>query len=491
MALTRRQFLAMTGGSATAAVLFAACGVPEKELLVQAPFEMPEDLVSGRDAWYATLCRQCATSEGVVIRVMEGRAKKVEGNIDYPINQGRHSARCEAGLQALYDPDRIRGPLLRAGERGSSQFEEISWTDALGRLTFQLEELQRRRAQKSMVLITNPVGGHLGLVAERFVEKFRGRFMPYEPIERTNLRAAIKRVFGQDRMPDFDIERASFILSFGADFLNTWVSPVRYARGFGEFRQGDRPRGTLVQVDSRFSMTGANADDRIFVKPGMEGFLALSIAHVLIKDGLADTAAVEALTGGDTLEEFAPEAVAQKIGVSAEKVSEVARAFAGSRPAIALGGGSAAAHTNGMFNLTAIYSLNYLVGSVGQGGGIVFNPSSPLDDIPAVPSVTAFAEWQTLANEMRAGDVGVMMVRGADPFYGLPASVGLREASFDVPFIFSFSNFMDDTTAMADLVLPGAQLPGRLGQRLAGPGARLRAGRVPAARGQALLREPW
>ena len=454
MALTRRQFLAMTGGSASAAVLFIACGVPEKELLVQASFEMPEDLVSGRDTWYATLCRQCATSDGVVIRVMEGRAKKVEGNFLYPINQGRHSARCEAGLQALYHPDRIRGPLVRAGERGSSQFEEISWTDALGRLTFQLGELQRQRAQKSMVLITNPLGGHLGMVAERFVEKFRGRFMPYEPIERTNLRAAIKQVFGQDKMPDFDIERANFILSFGADFLNTWVSPVRYARGFGEFRQGDRPRGTLVQVDSRFSMTGANADDRIFVRPGMDGILALSIAHVLIKDGLADTAAVEALTGGDTLEEFAPEAVAQKTGVAAEKVSGLAHAFAGGGPAIALGGGSAAAHTNGLFNLTAIYSLNYLVGSVGQVGGIVFNPPSPLDDIPVAPGVTAFAEWQKLSNEMRSGDVGVMMVRGADPFYGIPASVRFREASFDVPFIFSFSNFMDDTTAMADLVLP-------------------------------------
>ncbi len=454
MPITRRQFLAMTGGSATAAVLFAACGVPERELLVQAPFEMPEDLVAGRDSWYATLCRQCATSEGVVVRVMEGRAKKVEGNIDYPLNQGRHSARCEAGLQALYHPDRIQGPMVRAGERGSDQFQEISWTDALGRLSFQLQELQRRRAQKSMVFVTNPVGGHLGLVVERFTEKFRGRFMPYEPVERTNLRAAIKHVFGQDRMPDFDIERSNFILSFGADFLNTWVSPVRYARGFGEFRQGDRPRGTMLQVDSRFSMTGANADDRIFVKPGMEGILALSIAHVLIKDGLADSAAAEALTGGGSLDEFAPEAVAHKTGVSAEKIVEVAHTFADHGPAIALGGGSAAAHTNGLFNLTAIYSLNYLVGSVGKEGGIVFNPDSPLDDLPTAPGVTPFAEWQKLANEMRLGEVGVMMVRGADPFYGLPESSGFRDASYDVPFIFSFSNYMDDTTAMADLVLP-------------------------------------
>ena len=108
MALTRRQFMTLTGGSAAAAVIFAACGVPEDELLVQSSVEMPEDLVSGRDNWYATLCAECSAGEGVVVRVMEGRAKKIEGNVDYPINVGKHSARCEAGLQALYNPDRVR-----------------------------------------------------------------------------------------------------------------------------------------------------------------------------------------------------------------------------------------------------------------------------------------------------------------------------------------------------------------------------------------------
>jgi len=99
MAVTRRQFLSLAGGSAAGAVLFQACGVPEDELLVQSPVEMPEDLVEGFDIRYATLCRQCPTSEGVVVRVMGGRAKKVEGNVDYPINQGKHSARCEAALR--------------------------------------------------------------------------------------------------------------------------------------------------------------------------------------------------------------------------------------------------------------------------------------------------------------------------------------------------------------------------------------------------------
>ncbi|MCH7801967.1 MAG: molybdopterin-dependent oxidoreductase, partial [Chloroflexi bacterium] len=282
MALTRRQFLTLTGGAAAAPIIFLACGVPELELLVQAPLEMPEDMVSGLDNWYATLCRQCGTSEGIVIRVMEGRAKKVEGNLDYPINMGRHSVRCEGGLQDLYNPDRIRGPLVRSGERGTGQYEEVSWTDALGRLNLQLSQLQSSGDQNSMVMVTDPIGGHLGMIAETFTNKFGGRHMSYEPVERINLKAAIKQVFGQDRIPDFDFENANYILSFGADFLNTWVSPTRYARGYGEFRQGDRERGTLVHVDSRFSMTGANADTWIHVKPGMEGILALSIAHVII-----------------------------------------------------------------------------------------------------------------------------------------------------------------------------------------------------------------
>lgn len=462
MPVTRRKFLSLVGGGAAGAVLFQACGVPEDELLVESPLEIPEDMVTGLHNWYATVCRQCPTAEGLVVRVMEGRAKKIEGNVDYPINRGKHSARCEASLQGLYHPDRIKGPLVRLGDRGSGEFEEISWTDALGRLTLQLQNLQKVGNQSGLVMATDPVGGHTGMVVEQFVSRFGGRHLAYEPLERTTLTAAIMEVFGQQAMPDFDIDNASYVLSFGADFLNTWVSPVRYARGYGEFRQGDRPRGKLVHVDSRFSMTGANADEWFYVKPGAEGLLALSIAQVIVSEGLGDPRAVAALTGGDArrLDAFSPALVAKKISdaapaeETASRIHTIALEFAESDAALAIGGGSAGAHTNGLFNLSSIYSLNHLAGNVGRPGGVLFNPRPPMDDVPVSPSTSSFDDWRRLVQDMDAGSVQVLMVNGADPWYGLPSSADFRRATFNVPFIFSFSGMMDDTTAMSDLILP-------------------------------------
>ena len=213
MDLTRRKFLSLIGGAATGAVVFQACGVPEEELLVESPIEMPEDLVDGMHNWYATVCRQCPTAEGIVVRVMEGRAKKIEGNVDYPINLGKHSARCEASLQGLYHPDRLKGPLVRLGDRGSGQFEEISWSDAISRLTFQLEKLQQANKQSQLVMVTDPTTGHARMVVDEFVSKFGGRQLVYEPLESNVLASAIENVFGQKRVPDFDIENSSYTSS--------------------------------------------------------------------------------------------------------------------------------------------------------------------------------------------------------------------------------------------------------------------------------------
>lgn len=466
MKLTRRNFLAWAGLSAVGAV---ACDVfQEGELTIQSPRDLPEDLVKGRDNWYATLADPASGGEGVIVRVMEGRAKKIRGNPKYPVNQGKQGPRAEAGLQALYHPDRIAGPMRRIGPRGSGQFKTIDWQPEA------LEILRREVAARrdGMVLITEPLRGTLARIAGQFATSLGGRHLGFAALDRNTEKAAIKAVFGQDLLPDFDLAQANYVLSFGADFLSTWGASTRMAAAYGEFRQGQgrESRGKLVQVDPRFSMTAANADQWLPIKPGTEGFLALSLAQVILSENLtAPGVDIDALTNGQgaaALAQFAPEQIAG-IGMlelprdllkgqsSSDYIRALARDFAGHRPAIALGGDSAGAHSNGGFNLQAIYALNYLVGSVGQPGGLRFNPRSPLPDLPATATVGSLADWQDIIGQIRNGATRLLLIHNANPVYGLPQSAGFAEAlNRDDLFIVSFSSFMDETTIMADLILP-------------------------------------
>ena len=256
MKLTRRNFLAWAGVAAVGAVACEGFGIREGEFDIQSPVSLPEDLVEGKDNWYATMCRICNSGEGIVVRVMEGRAKKVEGNPMFPINNGKHRPACEAALQALYHPDRIGTPMQRSGPRGSGHFSPISWSAALDKLQ---QELKVRG--NSMLMITDPLRGHLGTVVSRFTQSLGGRYMSFDTLDNATYRGAIKGVFGQDLMPDFDFANTRFLLSFGADFLSTWVSPTRWNVGYGEFRSGvGKERGTFYHADSRFSMTAASAD---------------------------------------------------------------------------------------------------------------------------------------------------------------------------------------------------------------------------------------
>jgi len=142
MKLSRRHFLAWAGLGALGAVACEGFGIREGELSIQSPVSLPEDLVRGKDNWYASLCRNCPSCEGILVRVMEGRAKKIQGNPYYPTNQGKSHARCEAGVQALYHPDRISGPMKRGGNRGSGQFDPIAWDpEGMDTLTRQILSL--------------------------------------------------------------------------------------------------------------------------------------------------------------------------------------------------------------------------------------------------------------------------------------------------------------------------------------------------------------
>ena len=129
--LSRREFLAIGSGvTATGAALLSGCGGAKEVGRLYATLTPEEEMKLGRESWYATTCRECPAGCGLLVRIVDGRAKKIEGNPLHPLNRGSTCARAQAALQGLYNPDRHQGPLRRLGPRGSTSFEPATWDEA-------------------------------------------------------------------------------------------------------------------------------------------------------------------------------------------------------------------------------------------------------------------------------------------------------------------------------------------------------------------------
>ena len=450
MDLTRRDFLRVAGATSVAGVLFAGCAIPERELIKQSPRDLPEDVAQGLEDMYATSCATCGEGHGILVRVAEGRAKKIEGNPDHPLNRGGLLAGCLAGVQSLYHPDRYSGPM----ENGRS----TTWANSLARLNSLLDGADASRT----LLITRPNRGHLGAVIHEFAMGAGIPHLQLEPLENAAVRQAAKDVFGQDSLPLFDIANAGSMLSIGADFLESWLAPIHYSKAYGHFRRGEgRSRGVHVHAGTRFSMTAANADTWLPIAPGREGILALSIAYVLVHEGLADEATVNAMTGGQgeiALAPYRPDAIADQLGatpgvLTGQMITDVARNLASHGPTVVLVGSSAAAQPNGLFNAKAGMILNGVLGSVGRRGGVQFNPGTSLPELQGLPAPTTYSEWRDIRDRLDRGDIDLVLVDGANPVHAL-ASLKFGQALSRARNVVSFSFEPNETASMADLILP-------------------------------------
>jgi menaquinone reductase, molybdopterin-binding-like subunit len=456
--MKRRDFLKVSALAAGSAAL-AACGPTISARNVPAQVFIPEARPVDGELWYATTCAICPAACGVVVRTIEGRAKKLEGNPVHPISRGKLCARGQAAIQHLYNPDRIRQPLRRVGDRGTNNFEAVSWDEAINEVASRLGEAAQGAGPGSVLFFSGQNDGHAGLVMDRFARALGGPGrIAFSPTGHTALRQASQAAYGVDALPDYDIDNADVIISFGADFLETWLSPVRYGRGYGFMRQG-RPgrRGRLFHVESRMSLTAANADRWFVVNPGTEGALALGIAHLLLAEHEQqlpeENGQVNRGAWRNALGEFSPENVARITGVNEPALRELAETFATGRPSLAIGGGSIEGSTNAVATLTAINALNALVGNVGQEGGVRFAPGLPFaDELQVAPA--SFDDARGHLERMRAGQVNALLLHNTNPAFAFPDPDGVREALMRVPFTVSFSSFVDESTTYADFVLP-------------------------------------
>ena len=453
--MDRRDFLKLVGAGGVgvgAGFLLAESIKHPREHLI--PYVVPpEEFSPGIATWYNSVCTMCPAGCGISVRTREGRPKIIQGNPSHPVSQGRLCSLGQAGVHALYNPDRLTTPLVRTGERGTGAFAPTTWEDGLSRIADHLRPLRAEGKGDRICLLSEGVRGHLALVFERFMEQLGSkRLLHYDFAHPRTLYAANERLFGEQYLPYYDLKNARYVLSFGADFLGSWISPVHHSIGYGHSRQG-RPdvRGRFVQIEPRMSLSGAAADEWIAARPGTEGLLALGLAHRIVSDGHYRGADRD--DWAQHLSRYPTARVASETGVSESTIARLADAFAQTQPALAIGGGAAGSHTNGVDILIAINALNYLVGNLGAQGGLVFNPPPPVG--AGFPQRQAsYRTMLELAQDARSGGIDALIVSKTNPVFALPAAAGFAEAIARIPLIVSLSSFMDETTALADLILP-------------------------------------
>ncbi len=428
--IKRRDFLKVLGVTGAGATL-SGCSTESVERLI--PYVVaPEDITPGVATWYTTVCDGCAAQCGMWVRTREGRAVKVEGNPHHPVSGGALCAKGHATLQHLYNPDRYAGPMIREG----GALRSATWEEA--------EALLARRIQGAagnVLFVTGALGPSMAALVDGFLGAVGGRRIEYDALSDAPLRAAARIAFGVDTLPRYDIAAARFLVSFGADFIESGASPVEHQRAFARMSAADEhgSKGRFVYAGPRLSLTGLNADEWLPIKPGSEAALALAMASVIAGSG-ADVGPYAQL-----LSTFDLARAAEVTGIAEDAIRELAERFVSEGPGLAMGPGVGGHHRGATGANVAVLVLNHVAGSVGR--------TIHLDGGPAT-ATHPYAEMADGIAAMAAGRIGVVMIHGTNPAYSLPPAAGFAEASGRVDFKVSFASAPDETSAMADLVLP-------------------------------------
>ncbi|WP_373499290.1 molybdopterin dinucleotide binding domain-containing protein [Desulfococcus sp.] len=440
--MDRRTFLKMAGiGSLSVAV--GCTGNEDKHLysLVHAP----DNMVTGKPSWYASTCRECPAGCGVIAKNREGRVIKVEGNPLHPVNQGKLCMRGQAALQGIYSPDRIRTPLINT----DGGWQPISWKEA--------EKLVRERLSgavsaggQNVFLLSEVVGDTTLAAMNRFLSAMNaGPPVLFEPFAYEALKAANAMTFGLNGLCGYRIDEADVLVGFGADFLETWLSPVEYARKF-KMMHGyrDGRKGLFIHVGPYLSVTAANADQWIPAACGAGAAVALGCVREALAAGKGDRLPPDIRKAIDRASApFTVEAVCVTAGVDPEAYRMMVERLLGAERPLVLGQGVGAGSREGLETNLAVNLLN-----------LVLDPDLSRFDFsrrPRVEIASGRAEVYGLFNALAKRESAVVLLNNVNPVFSLPASAGVREVlARPSLFVVSVSNFMDDTSALADLILP-------------------------------------
>lgn len=400
----RRDFLKYLGFSTAAAAAAASCEMPVKKAI---PFaNKPEDIVPGISKYYATTYVQDGDVVSVLAKVRDGRPIKIEGNDLSPITKGGTSARVQASVLDLYDTARLRFPTIDGKE---VTFEAIDKAVA-GIL-----------AGPVVVLTSSITSPSTQQAINQLVAKFPGsRHVTYDAVSYSGMLLANEATYGKKAIPSYHFENAKAIVSIGADFLGTWLSPVEFARQYATGKKLDEKNPEMskhIHFESVASLTGSNADEKYLHRPSETGAVVAALLSAV--NGQAVTIADAKLKAG------------------IEKAAKTLNANKG-----------AALVVCGSNDVNVQILVNAINEAVAAGGktidwSVTVNTRQGVD-----------ADFTKLVEDMNAGSVGALLVHGANPAYTWYDAEKFKAGLKKVRTTISFSSKLDETAELCKYVVP-------------------------------------
>jgi molybdopterin-containing oxidoreductase family iron-sulfur binding subunit len=402
----RRDFLKYLGFSTAAAAVAASCEVPVKKAI---PFaNKPEDIVPGVPNWYATTYVQDGDAVSVLAKVRDGRPIKLEGNDASTITGGGTSARVQASVLDLYDTARLRFPLID-GKEATLEAVDAAIAAALP-------------AAGNMVLLTSTINSpsSLELVAQLKTKYPTLQHVTYDAVSNSGMLLANEATYGKKAIPSYRFDNAKVIVSLGADFLGTWVSPIEFAKQYAKGKKINQNKPEMskhIHFETVASLTGSNADDRYLHRPSETGAIASALLAEL------GGAGKNVLTG--------------KLK---EAVAKTAKALAESK-----GEALVVAGSNDVNVQIIVNAINEAIGANGK----TIDWSTTNNSRKGIDS-----EFAALVDAMNAGSVGALMIVGANPVYSWYDADKVKAGIKKVGLTVSFNSKADETTQLCKYVVP-------------------------------------
>lgn len=433
--LARRQFMKLMGASI--ALSSAACVRRPVQKII--PYnKRPSEVIPGIANYYASSVHDGREGFAVTVKTREGRPLFLAGNADYPGNAQGLSARGTSQLLSLYDPDRVRTPVINTQDpkkRGNNLPIPRDWESLDKKVVAQLAKGDIR------ILTGETSSPSLKNIMNKFSQNLGGQVHTWTPVNESDVLHAAELCFGKSAVPKYRYDKASMIVSIDGDFLGTYLNPTESSRLFAQNRNPDGNMSRLVSFQSVPSLTSFNSDDNWGIKPSQQLPLVLGLIHELafVQKKVSAVGSIRSLTA-----DYAK--IYEDIGMTHEQFAELASELAQHQgDSIVIAGGL---QTKTKDSVSLQIAVNYLNDLLSNNGATIqwshgLNAHESMDQ-----------DFSDLLDAINDGKVKTLIINEINPMYNLPNSTEFKAALGKVEMVVTTNNWMDETANLADLVAP-------------------------------------